>query len=134
MSSEYPRDSQTSCVDSTEGDGQVKISLVVGKDTLDRLDSIVRHGGFGGRGRALDSLLESMEEIMTNARGFWNNFNQTNSGDEWTDADSRALRSALIAASLAFTKMERFYGWKENQARPTAAVRWPPQGAPGAKK
>ncbi|MGP8110210.1 MAG: hypothetical protein ACLQD9_05830 [Thermoplasmata archaeon] len=94
-----------------DGDtGQVKISLSIGVDTLVRLDGIVERAGFGGRGRALDSLLESLDEVMTYVRRFNRNFSQMTDGPEWTKEDVNAFRNAIMAAALAFTKMERFYG------------------------
>jgi hypothetical protein len=96
-----------------EDGGQVKISLAIGKDTLQRLDRIVERGGFGGRGRALDSLLESLEEIVTHVRVFRRNFDSVTDTPEWTPQDQQALRSMVMAAALAFTKMERFYGLNE---------------------
>lgn len=112
---------------SSDADSEVvKITVSIGRDTQRRLDGIVEHGGFGGRGRALDSLLEALEEIVNHTRQFNANLSQSARGENH-DADAEALKNALFAAVLAFSKFERFYGLKLANA-PPAGVSWPPPG------
>lgn len=119
MPQEHPSDAPDTPPE--EDTGQVRITLAIGKDTLERLDAIVRRAGFGGRGRALDSLLEALEEIVSYTRQFNDNFAKVDASGEWTDADARAFRAALMAAALGFAKIDRFYGLKA-----TGLMRGPP--------
>jgi len=41
-----------------------KVTLWLGKDTLERLDAMVERGHFGGRGRALDALLDGLSDCV----------------------------------------------------------------------
>jgi hypothetical protein len=100
---------------SSDDEGQVKISLAIGKDTLTRLDRIVDRAGFGGRGRALDSLLESLDEVMSYVRKFNKNLSEASEGAGSSKEDPNAFRNAIMAAALAFAKMDRFYGFEGNQ-------------------
>lgn len=90
-----------------EGDeGQVKITVSIGKDTLRRIDEIVNRAGFGGRGRALDSVFETLEEVAGHMRTFLQNVD----AELGTDEDAAALRGLVFGATVAFTKLEKFYG------------------------
>jgi hypothetical protein len=48
-----------------------QVSIWLSKDTLERLDAIVERGHFGGRGRAIDALLDSLQDSVEDIN-LWN--------------------------------------------------------------
>lgn len=87
-------------------DGQVKVTVSIGRDTLRRIDEIVAHAGFGGRARALDSVFETLEEVA----GYMRTFLQNVDAASGTREDLEAFRGLILGATMAFTKLEKFYG------------------------
>lgn len=53
-----------------------KVTLLIGSDTLEKLDKIVKRGHFGGRGRALDALLDALDNLADEGGDWYEAFNR----------------------------------------------------------
>jgi len=108
-------------------EGLAKVTLLLGQDTVDRLDRIVRRGHFGGRGRALDALLDSLEDCVEDLE-YWDLAFRHYSERRAPPEQVRMGQNDMIAhVDRVRTKLERFFSfadwdspklpWEEELAR-----------------
>ena len=107
--------------------GLAKVTLLLGQDTVNRLDEIVIRGHFGGRGRALDALLDTLEDCVQDLE-YWDLAYRHYAERGAPPEQARAGQNEMVArVERVRTKMERFFPlaewdspklpWEENSQR-----------------
>lgn len=89
--------------------GMAKVTLLIGRDTLDRLDRIVQRGKFGGRGRALDALLDSLNNCVDEAEDWWESFNVAMDKKSDNATKDQAEQEMTTHAIKVWSIFDRFF-------------------------
>ena len=100
-------------------DPTTQVSVWLGKDTLERLDAIVERGHFGGRGRALDALLDALTESVDDINQ-WNLAWRHTVSPTVTDSPTRLRFEAEMRAHTmrVWGRLERFFEFAEWDSPP----------------
>jgi hypothetical protein len=90
-------------------EGMAKVTLLLGSDTLERLDKIVKRGRFGGRGRALDALLDSLEDCVDEIGSWGDAFDQLVNRKSDSATKAQAESEMLMHTMKVWGNLERFF-------------------------
>ena len=89
-------------------EGIAKVTLLMGNDTLERLDKIVKRGHFGGRGRALDALLDALHSMAGEASDWTISMNTLYDKKSTDEDQDHAQEDMNMRAVKAWGILERF--------------------------
>jgi Arc/MetJ-type ribon-helix-helix transcriptional regulator len=114
------------------GGAVAKVTLWLGPDTLDKLDTIVDRGRFGSRGRAIDALLDSLEDSVE-AIDLWNLAFRHYVSPAVTDTATRQRfdDEMRMYATRVWGRIGRFVELGEWDSPPLPSER--PDGEPGGR-
>jgi hypothetical protein len=103
-----------------------QVSLWLGNDTLERLDAIVARGRFGGRGRALDALLDTLTDCVEDIDQ-WNLAWRHTVTPTVTDVATRLrFQDEMQAHAMrVWGRLERFFELAEWDSPPLPSESWP---------
>jgi hypothetical protein len=111
----YPTGSEST------SDEVVKVAWGIGKDTSDRIDMMMTRGGFGGRARAVDALMEALNDVNSPVQKWWEAFNAWTNAKAGSAEQEQAEALMLMGAAMVFTRLSKFIG-----AYPQEGLKGPP--------
>ncbi len=87
--------------------GTVRITIAIGRDTLNRLDEIVKRGGYGGRGRALDSTLEWLGSTVSHYQQTRDAFQEWSRAPDDSPEESKAGGKVLMQVGMLIVHLSK---------------------------